>query len=98
MERVEVTTSLGRLLQWCSAKQATDVHAQADRRFAFRVDGKLLRIAPEEFPIPGTDDVHAMLRQAFSASIADRIEKMHEMDLSFLCEKTRYRANFNKQQ
>lgn len=98
MERVEVTTSLGRLLQWCSAKQATDVHAQADRRFAYRVDGKLLRIEPEEMPMPGTDDIRTMLCEAFSASISERIDKLHEMDLSFLCEKTRYRANFNKQQ
>lgn len=98
MERVDATTSLGRLLQWSSVRQATDLHAQADRRYAFRVDGKLLRIAPEEFPIPSTDDIQTMLREAFSATISDRIEKMHEMDLSFLCGKVRYRANFNKQQ
>jgi twitching motility protein PilT len=98
MERIEATTSLGRLLQWCSSKEATDLHAQADRRYSFRVDGKLLRIAPEEFAIPSTDDIQKMLRGAFSASISDRIEKMHEMDLSFLCGKVRYRANFNRQQ
>ena len=98
MERIEVTTSLGRLLQWCSAKQATDLHAQADRRYSFRVDGKLLRIAPEEFATPSTDDIQKMLREAFSASVSDRIEKMNEMDLSFLCGKVRYRANFHKQQ
>jgi twitching motility protein PilT len=98
MERVEVKTSLGRMLQWCAEKCATDLHAQADRRYAFRVDGKLLRIAPEEFAIPSTDDIQGMLREALSASICDRIEKLHEMDLSFLCGKVRYRANFNKQQ
>jgi twitching motility protein PilT len=39
-----------------------------------------------------------MLREAFSSSICDRIEKQHEMDLSFLCDRLRYRANFSKQQ
>lgn len=63
-----------------------------------RQDGKLLRIAPEQFPIPSNDDVVRMLRQAFSSSIYDRIEKEHQMDLSFLCGQVRYRANFSKQQ
>ena len=98
MERVEATTSMGRLLQWCAERSATDLHAQADRRYSYRVDGKLLRIATEEFPVPTTDDIQTMLREAFSTSVAERIEKMQEMDLSFLCGALRYRANFSKQQ
>src|ERR1035441_9009835 len=98
MERVALTTSLGKLLDWCSIQQATDLHAQADRRFAYRVDGKLLRIPPAQFPAPTNEEIMSLLRQAFSSSIFERIEKQHELDLSFLCEKVRYRANFNKQQ
>src|ERR1017187_963096 len=98
MERVALTTSLGKLLDWCSIQQATDLHAQADRRFAYRVDGKLLRISPQQFPVPTNDEIVSLLRGAFSSSICERIEKQHEVDLSFLCEKVRYRANFNKQQ
>jgi twitching motility protein PilT len=98
VERVASTTSLGTLLNWCAKQHATDLHAQADRRYAYRVDGKLLRISPEQFPAPANEEVMRILRQAFSISIFERIEKAREMDLSFLCEKVRYRANFNKQQ
>jgi twitching motility protein PilT len=98
MERVTLTTSLGKLLDWCAKQPATDLHAQADRRFAYRVDGKLLRIPPAQFPAPTNEEIMSLLRQAFSSSIFERIEKQHELDLSFLCEKVRYRANFNKQQ
>ena len=98
MERVDPTTELGKILVWCSQQQATDLHTQADRRYSTRLDGKLQRIASEQFPVPNNDDVMRMLREAFSQSICDRVEKQHEMDLSFLCEKVRYRANFSKQQ
>jgi twitching motility protein PilT len=98
MERVALTTSLGKLLDWCAKQPASDLHAQADRRFAYRVDGKLLRIPPAQFPAPTNEEILSLLRQAFSSSIFERIEKQHELDLSFLCEKVRYRANFNKQQ
>ncbi len=98
MERITPTGSLGRLLDWCMGQSATDLHAQADRRYAYRVDGRLLRIPPDVFPAPSNDDVVAMLRAAFSSSICDRIENQHEMDLSFLCNSLRYRATFSKQQ
>jgi twitching motility protein PilT len=98
MEQVPLTTSLGKLLSWCNLQTATDIHAQADCRFAYRIDGELRRIAPEQFPIPANEDIMALLRDAFSHSICERIEKQHEMDLSFVCGKTRYRANFSKQQ
>jgi twitching motility protein PilT len=39
-----------------------------------------------------------MLREAFSASICDRIDRQHELDLSFISGKARYRAIFTKQQ
>jgi twitching motility protein PilT len=98
MERIANETSLGSLLGWCGKQNATDLHAQATRRYSYRVDGKLLRIPPEQFPAPSNDDINQMLRLAFSSSIYECIQKRHEMDLSFLCGQVRYRANFNKQQ
>ncbi|MGA2247125.1 MAG: PilT/PilU family type 4a pilus ATPase [Verrucomicrobiota bacterium] len=98
MERVATDTGLGKLLGWCATQNATDLHAQAARRYSYRVDGRLLRIPPETFPVPANDDIHQMLRLAFSSSICEGIEEHHEMDLSFLCGQVRYRANFSKQQ
>ena len=98
MEQISLDNPLGKLLGWCAKQQATDVHAQASRRYSYRVDGKLLRIPPETFPAPNNEVILQTLRQAFSSSIYDRIEKQHEMDLSFLCGQVRYRANFSKQQ
>jgi twitching motility protein PilT len=98
MERIAPTTSLGKLLGWCTTQAATDLHAQADRRYSIRVDGKLQRIPPERFGAPSHDAIVTMLREAFSGAMADRIDKQHEMDLSFLCDGLRYRANFSKQQ
>jgi twitching motility protein PilT len=98
MERVALTTSLGKLLTWCSQQQATDIHAQADRRYAYRVDGKLLRIDPQQFPIPTNADIMGLVSESFSRATAELIEKRHECDLSFLCQDVRYRANFSKQQ
>jgi twitching motility protein PilT len=98
MERIPATSALGTLLDWCSSQGATDIHAQADRRYAYRVEGELRRIPPEVQPIPSHDRIVEMLREAFSAPIRDRIERLHEMDVSFLCNQIRYRANFSKQQ
>ena len=59
-------------------QSATDLHAQADRRYAYRVDRLLLRIPPAVFPTPTNDDVVTMLGEAFSSSTCDRIEmEMH---------------------
>ena len=98
METVDPTTHLGKLLDWCSRRKATDLHAQADRRYSIRIDGKLERIPPDQFPAPSDDAINAMLRESFSSSIYNRIQRQHEMDVSFLCAGLRYRANFSKQQ
>ena len=98
MERVDTKSSFGNLLGWCAKQNATDLHGQACRRYGYRVDGKLLRISPETFPVPNNDDINQMLKLAFSSSIYECIQKHHEMDLSFLSGPVRYRANFNKQQ
>jgi Tfp pilus assembly pilus retraction ATPase PilT len=85
MERVDPTTRLGKLLDWCSRQKATDLHAQADRRYSIRIDGKLQRILEDQFPAPSNDAIVEMLRESFSSSIYERIERQHEMDFSFLC-------------
>src|SRR3989442_13281751 len=98
MERVAITPSLGKLLDWCTQQPATDLHAQADHRFAYRVDGKLQRIPQDQFPAPTNEEIMRILGQAFSSSVFQCIETQHEMHVSFVCEKARYHANFNKQQ
>jgi twitching motility protein PilT len=98
MERISPETSLGRLLSWCANQRASDIHAQATCPYAYRVDGKLLRIPSENFPSPGNDEILYILKEAFSASPYERIEKRHEVDFSFLWKDIRYRANFSKQQ
>lgn len=98
MENITLETQLGKILDWCAKQNATDLHTQANRRYSYRVDGKLLRIPPETFAPPSNEDVLHTLQQAFSPAIYDRIAKEHEMDISFLCGRTRYRANFSKQQ
>jgi len=98
MERVAPTTLLGRILDWCTTQSATDLHAQADQRYSYRVDGRLLRIPLDQFPGPSAEEIERILREAFSNTIFDRIKNQHELDLSFLCGQLRYRANFCKQQ
>ena len=98
MERIPPNNLLGKLLGWCANQRATDIHAQSAHRYSYRIDGKLLRIPLETFPAPSNDDILHMLKEAFSTSAYEHIEKQHEMDLSFLWGKTRYRANFSKQQ
>ena len=66
MECVDATTELGTILVWCSGQKATDLHIQADHRYSIRQDGKLRRIAPGQFAVPGNDDVMRMLHQAFT--------------------------------
>src|SRR5215831_11737072 len=98
MEQLASTTSLGKLLAWCAQQHATDIHAQANRRYAYRVNGKLERIPPEQFQIPTEADIERIISESFSRPTAELIETKNECDLSFLCDKTRYRANFSKQQ
>ena len=98
MERIPLDNDLGKLLAWCVNQRATDIHAHADHRYSYRVEGKLLRIPPETFPAPDNDQLLHMLKEAFSTATFDRIQKQHESDLSFLWGELHYRANFSKQQ
>jgi twitching motility protein PilT len=98
VERIPLDKALGKILAWCSNQRATDIHAQAGRRIAYRVDGKLYRIPPETFHPLDNDALLQILEESFSEATFDRIEKLSETDLHFACGQLRYRANFSKQQ
>ncbi|HEX3624776.1 MAG TPA: PilT/PilU family type 4a pilus ATPase [Verrucomicrobiae bacterium] len=98
MERIPTDNSLGKILGWCANQRATDIHAQAGRRIAFRVDGKLYRIPPETIHPLDNDALLQVLEESFSEAAFERIEKQRETDLHFICGQVRYRANFSKQQ
>ena len=84
MERVDASTSLGRLLRG-APRGRRPISMRRRTGGLLRVDGKLFA-SLRRISSSSTDDIHAMLREAFSASISDRIENA-EMDLSFLCGK-----------
>jgi len=98
MERIPPDNSLGKILAWCANRRATDIHVQAGRRIAYRVDGKLHRIPPETFYPLDNDALLQILAESFSDATFERIEKQRETDLNFSCNQLRYRANFSKQQ
>lgn len=98
MERIPSDNSLGKILAWCANQRATDIHGQAGRRIAYRVDGKLHRIPPETFHPLDNDAILQLLEESFSDATFERIEKERETDLNFSCNQLRYRANFSKQQ
>jgi twitching motility protein PilT len=98
MERIPADNSLGKILAWCANQRATDIHVQAGRRIAYRVDGKLHRIPSETFHPLDNDALLEVLEESFSDASFERIEKQHETDLYFSCNQLRYRANFSKQQ
>ena len=69
MERIAPETSFGQVLTWCRTVQATDLHAQADHLYSYRLDGQLLRIPAVQFAAPNNDDIMRMLRAAFRNSM-----------------------------
>jgi twitching motility protein PilT len=97
MEQVDSHTMLGRILDWCRAAGASDLHGQAGRPYCIRVHGELRRVPESAFPAPGVEDLGGYLREAFTVGMCERIERQHEVDLSFYHGTNRYRANFSKQ-
>jgi twitching motility protein PilT len=98
MEHVELNSTLGRMLEWCQAQEATDLHGQADKPYTIRVHGQLSRVPETLFPVPAGAELDRILRENFRAETCDRIAQRCEVDLSFYCGAQRYRANFSKQQ
>ncbi len=97
MENVGSETRLGQLLQWCAERQVSDLHGCAGKPFTIRHQGRLEPVPSAIAPSPGEDTLYSIFREAFSAGVASRIDRRPEVDLSFTCGPTRYRANFSKQ-
>ena len=55
------------MLAWCEAREASDLHGQAERQFFTRIHGRLERIPTETFPVPTGDDFDLILGEALSA-------------------------------
>lgn len=88
---------MGRILKWCEAQEASDLHGQADRPYSVRIHGKLSWVPVELFPPPTDEEVLALLRENLTPGAVTRIERQFEADLSFYFGCQRYRANFSKQ-
>lgn len=98
MQRVSDESSLGRLLIWCRAQEAGDLHAQADRPYHIRRHGQLVEVPTDRFPVPTHRDLLRLVRETFTPLVCEKIENELEVDLSFYQGADRYRANFSKQQ
>jgi twitching motility protein PilT len=85
------------MLAWCESQKASDLHAQADRPYTIRVDGKLIRLDPNEFPPMTQEELFAALTENFTPQAVDAIRRRSEHNLSFYYAANRYRANFSKQ-
>lgn len=96
-EAVHPGTDLGRLLDWCEERGASDLHGQVGRPYTIRIHGRLERVAAESFAPPTDDGLYQMLRDTFAPSTCLRIQQQLEVDLSFYHGALRYRANFSKQ-
>lgn len=96
-ETVQRGTALAHLLDWFGTQGATDLHGQAGKPFALRVEGRLVRVPVETFAPLSDDALHQWLRENFSPSTCLRIEREREVDLSFHYGDLRFRANFSKQ-
>ncbi len=97
MEHIPEASLLGVLLDWCEAGRASDLHARTGRPFCIRVNGALETVPESEFMAPSPESMDALLEEAFSAEICERIRRSRELDLSFYNGAKRYRANFSKQ-
>lgn len=85
------------MLAWCESQNASDLHAQADRPYTIRIDGKLIRLDANEFPPMTQEELYAAVAENFTAQAVDAIRRRSEHDLSFYFGANRYRANFSKQ-
>ncbi|HEY6228899.1 MAG TPA: PilT/PilU family type 4a pilus ATPase [Verrucomicrobiae bacterium] len=97
MQSIQTGTRLGQLLAWCESQNAADLHVQANQPYTVRVDGKLIRLDPNEFPPMTQEELYSCLSENFSAQEVDAIRRRREHDLSFYHGVNRYRANFSKQ-
>lgn len=97
METIPEDCALGRLLAWCEAQSASDLHLRAGEVPVVRVQGRLKRVDESVAPVPDDVRLMAWFLDAFSSELNARITTAREMDASFYHGKSRYRANFSKQ-
>ncbi len=97
MQAIQETSRLGQLLTWCEERNVSDLHVQADRRLAVRVDGELLRLDEREFPPFTNEEIFQELSANLNAETVAAIRRRNEHDLSFYHGANRYRGNFSKQ-
>lgn len=97
MERIPDSSHLGRLLDWCAGRGASDLHLRAGYEARVRVHGRLEKV-PEEV-CPPLDDVRMMawLLDAFSPALNARLVERLEHDTAFQHRDLRYRVNFSRQ-
>ena len=97
MENVRTGSMLDRLLDWAERQNASDVHGQADKPFTVRVNGQMVKVPVDLFPIRDGDGMKELLQQGLSAKAYERIEREREYDMSFYWGHLRFRGNFSKQ-
>lgn len=97
MEIVPENTRLARLLDWCAAQDATDLHGRAGHPFVIRVHGRLRNVPAEVVGVVDEVAMTSWLLDAFTPGLNARLVKEREIDASFYCRGLRYRANFSRQ-
>jgi twitching motility protein PilT len=97
METVANHTRLSRLLTWCEAHEASDLHLRAGSALSVRIDGDLQRLPQDVQTAPDSVGLQAWLAEAFLEATVARIVERRELDLAFFHGERRYRANFSKQ-
>ncbi|MBN8247880.1 MAG: PilT/PilU family type 4a pilus ATPase [Verrucomicrobia bacterium] len=97
MEQIAPGTRLSRLLLWCEAQGASDLHLRTGRPHRIRVHGQLRTVPESEFPALDTLALNSWLLDCFSQEMVARVISQREHDASFYHGEVRYRANFSKQ-
>jgi len=97
MEQVAPGTRLSRLLQWCEAQEASDLHLRTGQPHRIRVHGQLRPVPVSEFPVLDGLALNSWLLDCFSKEVVARVISQREHDASFYHGQVRYRANFSKQ-
>lgn len=96
MQTIQTSTRIGQILAFCEEKKASDLHVQTGRPITIRVDGELIRLDENAFPVFTQEEIYQTFAENFTAEAVDGIRRRKEYDLSFYHGIQRYRANFSK--
>ncbi|MFO1457903.1 MAG: PilT/PilU family type 4a pilus ATPase [Verrucomicrobiota bacterium] len=97
MEAVPPGTRLSRLLTWCEAQGASDLHVRTGMPHVIRIHGRLSGVSETEFAPLDALTLNSWLLDCFSQELVARVIAGREVDASFYHGAVRYRANFSKQ-